>query len=144
MLKEIGGDPPAHKDNIKDKLLLSQDKLILCLENMCALCPLWRRHTVPSQRTPTIMLSQMHQIDDLLNSSKYFYCKKTSCKLRIEICIQRQNANIERHPNKHIPFLVCQGCNQGDDNKLLASFGGSIPPENLKRGEGQKSQLKAR
>ncbi len=81
----------------------------------------------------------MNQTDDLLDSSEYFYCERASCKLRVEICIQRQNANIERRPNKPVPFFICQGCKQGADNKLPVNFGGGMPPVNLMKGEGQKN-----
>jgi len=77
----------------------------------------------------------MSQLDEILNRPEYFYCEKEHCRLRFEICLKRQKANQERSPFKPIPFVSCEGCDQGARNQLLKTSVAMNP----KRGKGERN-----
>ncbi len=57
---------------------------------------------------------EIHRQSDLLGIPGYFYCDKTRCTLRAEICVKRQKVNENtRHKNDTVPFLICLDCDQG-------------------------------
>lgn len=62
------------------------------------------------------------EILDILNSPEYFYCERTRCRLRIAVCIKRQEAN-QQGP---VSFPVCEGCSQGAKNQSMAQPGGDM------------------
>ena len=68
-------------------------------------------------------------IGEILKGSEYFYCEKLHCRLKIDICLQRQQINLDRHINKSIPFWHCQDCEQGKENKRLKEGGVSMSQE---------------
>lgn len=77
--------------------------------------------------------------DDLLDRPEYFYCEKTRCKLKVEICIGRQKANEQKGAFEGVPYGVCLDCEQGAENKASC-----IVEENIqgkpRRGKGVRYQ----
>jgi len=53
----------------------------------------------------------------------YFYCEKARCTLRIDVCISRQRANRNRKGFQPPPFLICEKCPQGLENRLRLESG---------------------
>jgi hypothetical protein len=59
-----------------------------------------------------------YQEIDLLGLPGYFYCDKTHCTLRGEICLKRQQVNENcLNNNDAVPFLICLDCDQGKSMK---------------------------
>ena len=57
----------------------------------------------------------MNDFSEILDGPGYFFCEKTNCKLRISVCIQRQEAN-KKKAIAETPFMVCEDCPQGMEN----------------------------
>lgn len=57
------------------------------------------------------------EILDILNSPEFFNCERTRCRLRIAVCIKRQEA---------FSFPVCEGCSQGAKNRTMPQPGGDM------------------
>ncbi|EFK06813.1 conserved hypothetical protein [delta proteobacterium NaphS2] len=79
----------------------------------------------------------MTNIRDILNGPEYFFCEKTNCRLRIAVCIQRQEANKKTRAFAEAPFMVCEDCPQGIKNRSVQPKGG------LKLTEEKKENLPA-
>ena len=54
----------------------------------------------------------------------YFFCEKTNCRLRISVCIRRQEANRTERSFESRPFMICEDCPQGMENMNLKPKGG--------------------
>jgi hypothetical protein len=73
----------------------------------------------------------MNEIDDILNSPEYFHCSKASCKLRLQVCLDRQNENVNKGFRKPFPHPICLGCKQGEYNLTISKErAGKMAPEN--------------
>lgn len=59
------------------------------------------------------------KINDILKGPGFFDCEKTSCRMRLDVCLQRQQANLTKPVHKAVPFWQCQDCSQGAKNKRL-------------------------
>lgn len=77
--------------------------------------------------------------DEILKGPEYFYCEKLHCRLKIDVCLQRQQANLRRRRFEPIPFLNCQNCNQGAENLRFQKNGGNMPQERPLRGNGKRN-----
>ena len=77
--------------------------------------------------------------EDILKGAEYFYCEKLYCRLKIDVCLQRQQANLKRRKFAPIPFLSCQNCGQGTENLLFQKSGGNMPQEKPSRGNGERN-----
>lgn len=66
----------------------------------------------------------MNQIDEILNGRDYFYCIKLACRLRVTVCLKRQEKNLDSTSFNEIRFPHCVNCAQGANNKLLQKPGG--------------------
>jgi hypothetical protein len=65
----------------------------------------------------------LNDFSEILDGPEYFFCQKTNCKLRLAVCIQRQKANKERKAFTETPFMVCEDCPQGIQNRNQQSKG---------------------
>lgn len=85
----------------------------------------------------------MRNSSEILDGPEYFLCEKTKCKLRIAVCIQRQEINKKERFFTETPFMVCEDCAQGIRNRNLQQKGdlklsevtkdNRLAPENEKR-----------
>lgn len=73
----------------------------------------------------------MDDIDNIINGPDYFYCEKSKCKLRIDICLGRQRANENRKPYKAFP--ICEECKQGLEIQRKGKGKGDKKPEGTPR-----------
>jgi hypothetical protein len=58
----------------------------------------------------------VNHIEIILQSPEYFYCEKTKCTLKVEICRQRQIKNRKTPAFLFTPFPICGKCEQGAKN----------------------------
>ena len=79
----------------------------------------------------------MNNISEILDGPEYFFCEKTNCRLRVAVCIQRQEANKKTRAFAEAPFMVCEDCSQGIKNRSVQTKGG------LKLTEEKKKNLPA-
>jgi len=77
--------------------------------------------------------------EEILKGSEYFYCEKLHCRLKIDVCLQRQQANLRRRRFEPIPFLNCQNCGQGAENLHFQKNGGNMSQERPSRGNGKRN-----
>jgi len=77
--------------------------------------------------------------EEILKGPEYFYCEKTHCRLKIDVCLQRQEANLKRRKFEPIPFLNCQQCLKGLENFRFYKNGGSMSQETPSRDNGQRN-----
>lgn len=82
--------------------------------------------------------SNVNLKDEILKGPEYFYCEKLQCRLKIEICLQRQQANLKRGKFKPMPFPNCLKCSQGAENLRFKKNGGNMP-QDPSRGNGQRN-----
>ena len=68
-------------------------------------------------------------ISEILKGSEYFYCEKLNCRLKIDVCLQRQQANLRPRRFDPIPFLSCENCSQGAKNLRLRKNTSNMPQE---------------
>ncbi len=66
----------------------------------------------------------MTKPDDMLQSSDYFDCQELKCRLRLDVCIERQERNNEERSLvsrfRRYYSYACEGCRQGEENRLIA------------------------
>lgn len=77
--------------------------------------------------------------EEILQGPEYFYCEKTHCRLKVDVCLQRQQANLKRRKFEPIPFLNCQNCSQGAENLRFQKGGGNMSQERPSRGNGKRN-----
>jgi len=77
--------------------------------------------------------------EEALKGPGYFYCEKTHCRLKIDVCLKRQVANLKRRRFEPIPFLSCQNCSQGVENLRLQKNGGHMDKGQPSQGNGIKN-----
>jgi len=77
--------------------------------------------------------------NEILKDPDYFYCEKLHCRLKIDVCLQRQRANLKRRRFEPIPFMNCQNCSQGVENLRFKKNGGNMPQERPLEGDGKKN-----
>lgn len=77
--------------------------------------------------------------EEALKGPGYFYCEKTHCRLKIDVCLKRQMANLKRRRFEPIPFLSCQQCPQGVENFRFLKNGGDMSQERPTEGNGKKN-----
>ena len=65
----------------------------------------------------------MDRFTEILDGPDYFFCEKTNCRLRISVCIRRQEANRKERFFEGKSFLVCEDCLQGIENMNLQPKG---------------------
>jgi hypothetical protein len=75
---------------------------------------------------------------DILDLPEYFYCERLHCKLRLKICIARQNANNSRKGFQQMPFEDCLNCEQG--KAILDNGGGRRGNGKPRRGKGRRNE----
>jgi len=80
----------------------------------------------------------MDKIDEILTGPEYFYCEKGKCKLRLEICISRQKGDKEKGWREPLPFLMCEKCEQGAENRRSYKPGQAMKG-NPKKGKGARN-----
>jgi len=80
------------------------------------------------------------QAGKILGHPEYFYCEKAKCKLRLDVCLGRQKANEQRRAFDPTPFLICENCQQGAENKLLAGATRPMEPSKPRRGKGGRNE----
>lgn len=76
---------------------------------------------------------------EILKGPEYFYCEKLRCQLKIDVCLQRQRANLKRGKFKPIPFPNCLKCSQGVENLHFKKNGGTMSQEKPSRGKGNRN-----
>ena len=78
--------------------------------------------------------------DEVLGLPEYFFCEKNRCKLRIDVCIQRQKLNEQKKPfSPKISFMDCANCQQGAENWALKHPAKSLK-KNPRRGRGKRTE----
>lgn len=76
---------------------------------------------------------------EILKGPEYFYCEKLRCQLKIDVCLQRQRANLKRGKFKPIPFPNCLKCSPGVENLHFKKNGGTMSQEKPSRGKGNRN-----
>ena len=66
----------------------------------------------------------MNHFSETLQGPDYFFCKKLQCRLRIAVCIRRQEVNRTKQPFESKQFMACEDCPQGMENRGMKLKGG--------------------
>ena len=91
-------------------------------------------------------------IQTIINGHDYFYCERTKCRLRLSVCIKRQESNKDNQYASHLcehcsrvrakcrlhlpvclkspnvnkqgrqSFSICKNCSQGNENIISDNF----------------------
>jgi len=79
----------------------------------------------------------MDGVNEILDGSDYFFCERAKCKLRIAICLQRQELNKTISGFEIIPFPMCENCSQGEMNRLSGEKEGMLIEQEAKKDDSQ-------
>lgn len=77
-------------------------------------------------------------ISETISGFDFFYCEKSSCRLKIEACLKRQEADRSAVAYNRAKFDFCRDCSQGAKIKELTDSTGSAKPRKPSTGSGKK------
>lgn len=82
----------------------------------------------------------MTKISETISGLDFFYCEKSSCRLKTEICLKRQEVNRTAAASAgRVKFDICTECSQGARIKELIDSAGPVKPRKPSAGEGKKN-----
>lgn len=55
-------------------------------------------------------MNENMDIQTIINGHDYFYCERTKCRLRLSVCIKRQESNKDNYADKSL--YLCEGCSR--------------------------------
>jgi len=77
-------------------------------------------------------------ISETISGFDFFYCEKSSCRLKTEVCLTRQEADRSAVGYNRVKYEFCRGCSQGAKIKELIDFAGPAKPREPSTGKGKK------